>query len=130
MMEGVVVRDRRKRGVDAEARMSGRERDCMVQLKLKLEVEVESRGRCSGESRGEREEDLSIAMRESVARVIVVNSWKVNSSAGNGKSYLKGRNRKPFIVWLELAVVLLSLQYLIPTQGLLGTRRVMDLGLL
>lgn len=54
MMEGVVVRDRRKRGVDAEARMSGRERDCMVQLKLKLEVEVERRGRCSGESRGEK----------------------------------------------------------------------------
>jgi hypothetical protein len=83
-----------------------------------------------GKAEEKREEDLSIAMRESVARLIVVNSWKVNSSAGNGKSYLKGRNRKPFIVWLELAVVLLSLQYLIPTQGLLGTRRVMDLGLL
>jgi hypothetical protein len=36
---GVVVRDRMKRGVDAEARMSGRQRVCMVMLDLKLEVD-------------------------------------------------------------------------------------------
>lgn len=36
MVDGVVVSDRMKRGIDAEVRMSGRERDCMVKLKLKL----------------------------------------------------------------------------------------------
>lgn len=33
MVDRVVVRDRTKRGVDAEARMRGRERKCMVMLK-------------------------------------------------------------------------------------------------
>ena len=45
MVDGVVVRERMKRGVDPEARMSGRERDCMVMLELKLEMGYNSRGR-------------------------------------------------------------------------------------